>query len=328
MLASPTDRTNPANGAVVARREHPMMGERHGLQGPPELILPLEGFSVRLLKSASGQAANVGLYEFRCDRPQSTVVNLPFGYLDLALSSRFEGAKAQYVGQESHKLCPVGSLVFSAPDTPFRFEWGLGVQRSIFCRFDADFRCTAGSSSRSIMAGLDIRDPVLRHLLVRLARELTVPDFGSSIMIETLWIQIQLQLLRFFRVREPNDERPSGQLTVRQLRTIEDWIDSAKAPFTISDLSSELGISNRHLARLFNASTGSTITRYAVERQVAKAKTMLTAGKPVKVVSWTCGFETASAFSTAFKKAVGMSPRDYARDSKVPQGRFRRQTGS
>lgn len=289
-----------------------------------QAFFPLEGFSARLLQSANLRAANVGVYEFRSDRPQSTIVNHPSCYLDLALSSRFEGARARYVGQESQKLCPVGSLVFCAPDTPFRCEWGQGVQRSILCRFDDEPRHTAGLASRSTTAGFDVREPVIRDLLVRLARELTIPDFASAVMVETLWIQIQLQLLRFLRVQEPSVERPTGRLTARQLRTIEDRIDSADGPFTISDLSGELGICNRHLARLFHASTGSTITRFAVGRQVAKAKTMLAAGKSVKVVSWACGFETASAFSTAFKKAVGMSPRDYGRDSKVPQGGLRR----
>jgi AraC family transcriptional regulator len=306
----------------MAHAELPVIGEPRGMRAPE--FLPLEGFSVRLLKSANPRAANVGVYEFKSDRPQNTIVDLPYCYLDLALSSRFEGARARYVGRQSQKLCPVGSLVFYTPNTPFRCEWGQGIQRSILCRFDDGFRCTDGLPSRSLMAGIDFRDPVICDLLMRLARELTVPDFASPVMIETLWIQIQLQLLRSFRVPEPSDERPGGQLTARQLHTIEDWIDSAEGPFTISDLSSELGLSNRHLARLFHASTGSTITRFAVGRQVAKAKMLLTEGKSVKVVSWACGFETASAFSAAFKKAVGVSPRDYARDSKLPQGGFRR----
>jgi AraC-like DNA-binding protein len=83
------------------------------------------------------------------------------------------------------------------------------------------------------------------------------------------------------------------------------------------------GASDREVAisLTYSMQARSTIIRYSVGRQVAKAKTMLTAGQSVKVALWACGFETASAFATAFKRAVGMSSRDYAPDFKSPARR-------
>jgi AraC family transcriptional regulator len=296
-------------------QEHLVLDASREAQHPPQ-FMPLEGFSVRALKRAKVHSGHVGIYEYTCDKPQDTLVNRSFCYIDFALSSRFAGAKAQYLSHDSPKICTVGRVVFGAPNIPFRCKWGTGTQRSIFARFDDGFAGSAGLSGQSRVSGFDVNDPVIRDLLVRLAREITVPDFASSLMIEALWCQIQLQLLRFFRVPEPCTERCKGTLTATQRRTIEDWIDSAEGPFTISDLSSELGLSNRHLSRLFHASTGSTITRFAVERQVSKAKMMLSEGMSVKTVSWSCGFETASAFSTAFKKTVGVTPREFGRDAR------------
>src|SRR3546814_7646747 len=56
---------------------------------------------------------------------------------------------------------------------------------------------------------------------------------------------------------------------------------------------------------------------FAAERRIARAKALLAErssserGPAIKEIAYRCGFETAAAFSVAFRRATGVTPRQY-----------------
>jgi AraC-like DNA-binding protein len=87
------------------------------------------------------------------------------------------------------------------------------------------------------------------------------------------------------------------------------------ADLTISDVAKQCGISLRYLHEMFRAD-GVTVSEYLKNQRLQRAKLMLeSAGIDTTVteVCFSCGFSNASQFSTAFRQAFSVSPRDVLR---------------
>jgi len=68
------------------------------------------------------------------------------------------------------------------------------------------------------------------------------------------------------------------------------------------------GASLRTLQRLFPAETGLTLEAWRQKARLIAAVSSLSAGAPVAVTAADCGYESPSAFITAFKRQFGVTP--------------------
>jgi AraC-like DNA-binding protein len=86
---------------------------------------------------------------------------------------------------------------------------------------------------------------------------------------------------------------------------------------SLSDIAGECGISLRYLHDLFR-DDGRTVREYLQGERLKVARGMLersaAGASTVTDVCLACGFSTPSQFSTAFRRAFGLSPRDLLRD--------------
>jgi AraC family transcriptional regulator len=71
-------------------------------------------------------------------------------------------------------------------------------------------------------------------------------------------------------------------------------------------------VSERHFSRLFRIATGESPARFAQGRRLDRAQDRLVHSRlPVKQIAWEAGFESAAAFSAAFRRRTGQSPRAF-----------------
>lgn len=86
------------------------------------------------------------------------------------------------------------------------------------------------------------------------------------------------------------------------------------ARWTLPELAREAGMSRSSFARAFKATVGTPPLDYLTRWRMLLAGARLTAGpEPVGPLALTLGYESESAFSTAFKRVMGCSPGRYAR---------------
>ncbi len=82
---------------------------------------------------------------------------------------------------------------------------------------------------------------------------------------------------------------------------------------SIAGLASQAGMSiaqfERHMQRLFNL----TPRQWLLSRRIEHALPMIESGVGIAQIALACGFADHSAFTRAFRRHVGVAPRDYAR---------------
>lgn len=87
-------------------------------------------------------------------------------------------------------------------------------------------------------------------------------------------------------------------------------------PLSPDDIAYHVGVSRRHLERLFKRNLDTVPSRYYLELRLNHARQLLTqSDKPIVQVGLECGFSSAPHFSTAYKGFFGVTPRDERKQS-------------
>ncbi|GLS98961.1 hypothetical protein GCM10007897_03390 [Sphingobium jiangsuense] len=254
------------------------------------------------------------LHHYRFRGQQGGIFSPPRSFLDLALSPRPGRPCGGYGGIADGRAAAVGDVLFVPAGSELHTRWGEGEQTSICCGFDgAGFDHDGPDLSHdALQASLDVRSPAVRDALRRIAGEIAQPGFCSEMLAQATWLQAAIELQRYLRLSGSDGEIRAGGLSRAQLQTISDRIEQPGKPPSVAELAAECGLSTRHFFRQFKAATGQTLTRYATDRKIDRAKQLLRrAGPVIKVIAWDCGFDSAAAFSAAFRKATGLTPRQF-----------------
>jgi AraC-like DNA-binding protein len=83
------------------------------------------------------------------------------------------------------------------------------------------------------------------------------------------------------------------------------------APGSLAELARGSGASLRTLQRLFQAQTGLSLEAWRGRARMQQAVVSLSAGAPVTSAALDAGYQSASAFIAAFKRAFGLTPARY-----------------
>jgi AraC-like DNA-binding protein len=146
--------------------------------------------------------------------------------------------------------------------------------------------------------------------------ELDKPQPGSRLVIEHLNQMMLIFALRLYASSE--DQRPKGWLSAladkRIARAFAAIHASPERSWTLQALAQEASMSRTVFAECFKALVGATPMSYLNEWRMTTAAYRLRESKmPVGQVALAVGYASGTSFSTAFRKAFGVAPSDYAR---------------
>jgi AraC-like DNA-binding protein/quercetin dioxygenase-like cupin family protein len=143
--------------------------------------------------------------------------------------------------------------------------------------------------------------PLLAEIIGYLCGPLTDPQRGhAEAVLADLMIPLPVTTL--------DVPFPSGPLTGPVATALrEDPAD----PRTLGEWGRTVGASERTLARAFTAETGLPFGRWRTRLRLRAALSSLAAGDPVSAVARRVGYETPSAFTAAFRRETGVTPKAY-----------------
>ena len=193
--------------------------------------------------------------------------------------------------------------------------------RALVCLFDRDWiqEVTGADFTRNggaLAPSLDLRNGDLDFAMRRLMREMVEPGYASPYLPASRGASWAGHCAPHFGMQRPADhaaEASKGGLSPRRLRQIHDYIMSfQEGSPTLAGVAAQCGVSVAHLRRMYKSTTGHTLHTSIEELRVTRAKALLLdTNLPLKVISHRLGFCHPSAFSFAFKKTAGESPRAF-----------------
>jgi AraC-like DNA-binding protein len=156
----------------------------------------------------------------------------------------------------------------------------------------------------------------LRWTLDRLAEELNEPQLGGSLVTQQLSTLLVVQALRVHLATASNedvgwmlglaDERIRVALTAMHGDPSHRW--------TVESLGVSAGMSRTSFAIKFKRIVGKGPLEYLTEwRMMLACDRLRKSSDPISLIAETLGYESESAFSTAFKRVMHCSPRQYSR---------------
>lgn len=156
--------------------------------------------------------------------------------------------------------------------------------------------------------------PTIERLLAGILDEYEAKRNGYRLLVKTRWIECLVLLNRHYE--------ESGLLQDRAATAQDEWIASIvhflqehyRQPLTLAQLSAASGMSVSSFTAKFKKATGMTFMDYKQSLQIKHACELLR-GTDTKIlaVAYSAGFQDVSFFNRVFRRAIGMSPREYRR---------------
>lgn len=227
-----------------------------------------------------------------------------------------------------------GTLFYSRPGIwhQIRSEQGLTL---FFVAFEVDESWTSETYSRNfrslIHRGKIVAEPKDAYISAQIWQTIfsliESKQPVSKDMLQHLVLSLLLSFLHGLSsvpdlsVDSLDEDTEEHRLLKRSKLYIEDNLSS---PLRIEHVSQELGISSRHLSRLFHSQLGQTFVHYVQERRVQKAKEwLLNSDIAIKDIAKRAGFDSVHYFTRVFTKMLGVAPAKF-RKSQFTDGRQNR----
>jgi transcriptional regulator GlxA family with amidase domain len=128
--------------------------------------------------------------------------------------------------------------------------------------------------------------------------------FASKVLLVDGSRTSQLPYLAMTPLRDHDDDL---------IRRVQDHIDThLDTPYKVEQLARAFGVSPRTLTRRFRGATGATLHSYIQQARAHSAKRLLeTTSEPIDRIRAATGYLDPASFRRAFRRAAGVSPRQY-----------------
>lgn len=208
--------------------------------------------------------------------------------------------KSVYLGRHS--------CVLISPDEQHLFKWCSDD----FFRFSITFTVTDENKALSVKAAdaftLNARSV---SYIESILWEYEQKKLGCNSAVNAFICNLLIEILRSPTIVFPDIsmKMPLNSVLGKALRFIENNLSRG---VTVKDVADDAYISVRQLNRIFVESLNMTVTQCIKSKRINLAKEYLTQTRlSVKEIAFLTGFDDAASLCKAFRREVGVSPKDY-----------------
>jgi AraC family transcriptional regulator len=190
------------------------------------------------------------------------------------------------------------------------------LTRVIYFYFDpAGLSPELGFADRSLAPRLFFEDSGLWDTALKLTSLIESAGSDHRLYVEALGVVLAHELVRINAGRRCVEPQVRGGLAAWQQRTVVAYIEDHLAePISLAALAQLVRRSPYYFCRAFKQSFGTPPHRYHTSRRIERAKALLAKPAPsVTDIGFTVGFSQTSSFTSAFRKATGLTPTAYHR---------------
>ena len=164
-----------------------------------------------------------------------------------------------------------------------------------------------------LLDNFQTRDAHIEQLVKRLLGESMTKAYASKTYAEALATELGVHLLRNYCVTNGVAADHAYGLPIYKLRRATEFIEeNLREDLTLDRISEVLAMSPGHFAHAFKTTTGLAPHHYVIERRIVRAQGMLRKTElPIAEVAHRVGFRNQSPFSFAFRRATGVTPRQF-----------------
>nr|WP_275980355.1 response regulator [Halalkalibacter alkaliphilus] len=157
----------------------------------------------------------------------------------------------------------------------------------------------------------------LEDFFIVLTRSMKELGFDGHIQVGLGQLETTMQIKEVARSQLINITEQLGEWRANGIRALllqaKEYIDSNyHKAISLEQVAQEIGLSSYYLSKLFKERFQVTFMEYLKNARMQKAIELLLGGNmPLKEIALNVGYKDPNYFSTAFKKEIGVSPREY-----------------
>jgi AraC family transcriptional regulator len=205
-----------------------------------------------------------------------------------------------------------------APAGRAYYEWHetSAATRVTFIYLDPTKLQRSGDAEATYVPRVLFDDSVLWKTATKLRSVIESGQVGGIPYSEALAAVLAHELPRSDRNLGRTSPVSRGGLTGWQTRAVIDYIEERVGEqISLITLARLARLSQRHFCRAFKRSFGIPPYQYHIQRRIARAKVLLADGaNSITEVALILGYSQTSAFSVAFRKTTGRTPKEFRRD--------------
>ncbi len=219
-----------------------------------------------------------------------------------------------------------GDLIFLGPgvdhvlssEPPGPAERGSSAGTLLLCGY-SDFVADTPTPLLDVIPDLTIvrqeelvRHPFLKGTFDQLSAEFMARGPGSEIIVNKLTEVVLVELIRINFCREEGSPFLKALRDKSVSKALQYLHEHPEKPWTIEELAQSVGSSRAAFAKRFKGLVGETVFQYLTSLRMQRARQLLRdTALPVYEVAQRAGYESDLAFTKAFRKKTGQTPRQY-----------------
>ena len=163
---------------------------------------------------------------------------------------------------------------------------------------------------------LDIRDESLGSLMRLLENAAKSGQPSDNLYVDHLIYAFTLRLFSLGQGRQYTYARQGALAAHKLRRVIERMNADLDTDLDLKTIAAESGYSRNHFLRMFRVATECTPHQYFLRLRIEKAQSLMK-DHSLRIIdiAESCGFASQSQFSRVFRRVIGVTPRQYRRDT-------------